>query len=152
MADSLSTDEAVRSLLLLMPRIVGRAKRLPVPDQLRTLDLAPRHLALFAQLQYDGPLSVGELAERLEIAPTTVSLMVAELSRRGALVRREDESDRRRRIIAIAPELAGSIEEWLGGTARAWATALATLTGSERHVVVRALRTFQEALGSAEPG
>jgi DNA-binding MarR family transcriptional regulator len=151
MADSLSTDEAVRSLLLLMPRIVGRAKRLPVPDQLRTLDLAPRHLALFAQLQYDGPLSVGELAERLEIAPTTVSLMVAELSRRGALVRHEDESDRRRRIIAIAPELAGSIEEWLGGTARAWTTALATLTDGERHVVVRALRTFQEALGSAEP-
>ncbi len=152
MTESLSTDEAVRALLLLMPRIVGRAKRLPVPEALRTLDLAPRHLALFAQLQYDGPLSVGELAERLEIAPTTVSLMVAELSRRGALVRREDESDRRRRIIAIAPELAGSIEEWLGGTASAWTTALANLTGSERHVVVRALRTFQEALGSAEPG
>jgi DNA-binding MarR family transcriptional regulator len=148
MTESLSTDEAVRALLLLMPRIVGRAKRLPVPEALRTLDLAPRHLALFAQLQYDGPLSVGELAERLEIAPTTVSLMVAELSRRGALVRHEDESDRRRRIIAIAPELAGSIEEWLGGSAKAWTTALATLTGSERHVVVRALRTFQEALGS----
>jgi DNA-binding MarR family transcriptional regulator len=154
MPESLSTDEAVRSLLLLMPRIVGRVKRLPVPEQLRSFDLelAPRHLALFAHLQYDGPLAVGELAERLEIAPTTVSLMVAELSRRGALVRHEDESDRRRRIIAIAPELAGAIEEWLGGSAKAWTAALAELTGAERHVVVQALRTFQDALGATEPG
>ncbi|MGI5130560.1 MarR family transcriptional regulator [Pseudonocardia sp. CA-107938] len=148
----MSTADAVRSLLLLMPRIVGRVKRLPVPEQLRDLDLdlAPRHLSLFAQLQYDGPLTVGQLAERLEVAPTTVSLMVAELSRRGVLVRREDESDRRRRIVAIAPDLADAIAEWLGGSARAWTAALADLTDAERFVVVQAFRAFQDALGVTE--
>ncbi|MFD8564743.1 hypothetical protein ACFV1N_46395 [Streptosporangium canum] len=69
----MTTDQAVR-FMLLMPGIVGRAKRLPVPEALRTLDLAPRHLSLPAYLQHDGSLTVSQPAERLEIAPTTVSL------------------------------------------------------------------------------
>jgi hypothetical protein len=28
-------DDAIRELLLLMPRMVGRAKRIPVPDELQ---------------------------------------------------------------------------------------------------------------------
>src|SRR5258708_21516426 len=71
----------VCSMLLLRPRLVGRAKRLRVPATLRVLDLAPRHLPLLAYLQYDGPLTVNQLADRLEVAPTTVSLMVGDLSR-----------------------------------------------------------------------
>jgi DNA-binding MarR family transcriptional regulator len=147
MASGLSTDEAVRALLLLMPRLVGRAKRLPMPEALRGLDLAPRHLSLFAQLQYDGPLTIGELAERLEVAPTTVSLMVADLSRRGVLHRREDDADRRRRIVAIAPDMATSIEDWLGASAQAWVAALGGLTSAQRRTVVQALRDFEDALG-----
>ena len=96
-------------MLLLMPRLVGRAKRLPMPAALRGLDLAPRHLALLAYLQYDGPLTVNQLAERLEVAPTTVSLMVGDLSRHGVLTRTEDDADRRRRIVAIAPDYAAPI-------------------------------------------
>ncbi len=65
--DEMTTTQAVRSMLLLMPRLVGRAKRLPVPDAMRGLDLAPRHLALLAHLQYDGPLTVSQLASRLEV-------------------------------------------------------------------------------------
>ena len=30
-SDEMTTAQAVRSMLLLMPRLVGRAKRLPVP-------------------------------------------------------------------------------------------------------------------------
>ena len=105
--DAMTTAQAVRSMLLLMPRLVGRAKRLPIPDTLRGLDLAPRHLALLANLQYDGPLTVSQLADRLEVAPTTVSLMVGDLSRHGILTRQEDNADRRRRIVAIAPDYAG---------------------------------------------
>lgn len=152
MGSGLSTDEAVRALLLLMPRLVGRAKRLPMPDVLRELDLAPRHLSLFAQLQYAGPLTVGELAERLEVAPTTVSLMVAELSRRGVLQRREDDADRRRRIVEIAPHMAAAVEDWLGASAHAWASALGDLTADQRRTVVRALLDYEKALEPDRPG
>ena len=34
-SDTMTTAQAVRSMLLLMPRLVGRAKRLPVPAALR---------------------------------------------------------------------------------------------------------------------
>ncbi|HXT94394.1 MAG TPA: MarR family transcriptional regulator, partial [Trebonia sp.] len=98
----LSVDAAIRALLLLMPRLVGRAKRLPIPAELESYDLAPRHLSLLAYLVFDGPLTVNDLAVRLEVAPTTVSLMVGELSRKGVLERKEDEADRRRRIISVA--------------------------------------------------
>src|SRR5215467_2369980 len=91
-----TTAQAVRSMLLLMPRLVGRAKRLPVPEALRGMDLAPRHLALLAYLQYEGPLTVSQLSDRLEVASTTVSLMISDLSRRGILTRAEDDADRRR--------------------------------------------------------
>src|SRR5882757_8776245 len=50
-SDGPAVNEAVRTLLLLMPRLVGRAKRLPIPPALQGLDLAPRHLALLAHLE-----------------------------------------------------------------------------------------------------
>jgi hypothetical protein len=52
-----------------MPRLVGRTKRIPPPEPLRALQLAPRHLSLLAYLVFDGPLGVKELAARLEVAP-----------------------------------------------------------------------------------
>lgn len=142
----LTTVEAVRSMLLLMPRLVGRAKRLPMPAALRGLDLAPRHLAMLAYLQYEGPLTVSQLADRLEVAPTTVSLMVGDLSRGGVVTRREDDTDRRRRIVAIASEYAQSITEWLSGSATAWSEVLTTLTPAERATIVNTMRAFESAL------
>jgi len=142
----LTVDEAVRALLLLMPRLVGRAKRLPIPPALQSLNLAPRHLALLAHLEYDGPARVNELAARLELAPTTVSLMVSELSRPGVLARTVDPADRRRRIIAIAPAYTAPIGEWLSRSASAWEHVMHGLNPSERATVIAALRTYEAAL------
>src|ERR1700735_1315253 len=97
-ASEMTTAQAVRSMLLLMPRLVGRAKRLPVPKALPGMALAPRPLALLAYLQYDGPLTVSQLADRLEVAPPTVSLMVGDLSRRGILTQAGDDGQRRPRV------------------------------------------------------
>ena len=145
-SDEMTTAEAVRSMLLLMPRLVGRAKRLPMPAVLRGIDLAPRHLALLANLQYEGPLTVNQLAERLEVAPTTVSLMVGDLSRHGVLTRTEDDADRRRRIVAIAPRYAVPITEWLSGSATAWTDVLGALTPGQRATIVTAMRAYEAAL------
>ena len=110
------------------------------------MDLAPRHLALLAYLQYDGPLTVSELADRLEVAPTTVSLMVGDLSRRGILTRAEDDADRRRRIVAIAPDYAAPITEWLSGSAAAWTEVLDALTSAQRATIVATMRAYEAAL------
>jgi len=149
--DEMTTAQAVRSMLLLMPKLVGRAKRLPIPAALRGLDLAPRHLALLAYLQYEGPLTVNELAARLEVAPTTVSLMVGDLSRQGIVTRQEDEADRRRRIVAIAPDYAAPITQWLSGSTAAWTEVLSALTPAERATIVATMRAYEAALDKHRP-
>ncbi|MEV4354023.1 MarR family transcriptional regulator [Nonomuraea sp. NPDC004186] len=144
--DGLSVDDGIRTLLLLMPRMVGRAKRLGVPPELQSLSLAPRHLSLLAYLLFDGPTTVNELAARLEVAPATVSLMVGDLSRKGVLDRREDDADRRRTIVSIADRHQESINEWLGYGAKAWREALEPLTPEQRRMFVDTLMAYEKAL------
>ncbi|MFF4411689.1 MarR family winged helix-turn-helix transcriptional regulator [Streptosporangium sp. NPDC001559] len=142
----LDVDDAIRALLLLMPRMVGRVKRLPVPEPLQSLALGPRHLSLLSYLLFDGPMTVNELAARLEVAPTTVSLMVGELSRKGVLERREDDDDRRRRIVSIAAAGRPVIDDWLARGAVAWRRALEPLTPEQRRMFLDTLGAYQRAV------
>ncbi len=142
----MGVDDAVRALLLLMPRMVGRAKRIKVPAQLESLALAPRHLSLLSYLLFDGPMTVNDLAARLEVAPATVSLMVGDLSRKGILERQEDDNDRRRRIVSVTASHKQAIEDWLARGAKAWKKALAPLSPREREMFVSTLRAYEEEL------
>src|SRR5262245_39125438 len=153
MSTSDTTDNTVRELLLVMPRLVGRVKRLPLPEQLRSLELAPRHLSMLSLLLLDGPLTVSQLAGMLAVAPTTVSLIVSDLSRKGVLVRREDDADRRRRIIDISPDSRRAIAQWLSPGAHAWRHALSPLTPAQQRRFLATLLRYQECVASpgAEP-
>ncbi|GGQ12522.1 MarR family winged helix-turn-helix transcriptional regulator [Streptosporangium pseudovulgare] len=146
----LSVEDGIRTLLLLMPRMVGRTKRIKVPPQLQSLNLAPRHLSLLSYLLFDGPLGVNELAARLEVAPATVSLMVGDLSRRGVVERREDDADRRRTIVCIAEANREAVDRWLAKGARAWRAALEPLTPEERLIFVETLRTYERVVAEEE--
>ena len=151
MSTSDTTDDAVRELLLVMPRLVGRVKRLPLPEQLRSLELAPRHLSMLSLLLLDGPLTVSELAGMLGVAPTTVSLIVSDLSRKGVLVRSEDDADRRRRIIDISPESRPAITQWLSPGAQAWRHALAPLSPAQQRIFVDTLLRYEAAVSPPTP-
>ncbi|MFH8609804.1 MarR family winged helix-turn-helix transcriptional regulator [Streptomyces sp. NPDC018029] len=129
-----------------MPRMVGRVKRIRIPDELQALQLAPRHLSLLAYLLFDGPLSVNDIADRLGVAPTTVSLMVGDLSRKGVLERQEDPADRRRKIVSIADAHRPSIDGWLGRGAHAWRKALAPLSPAERKLFIDTLTAYEDGL------
>ncbi|MES9807927.1 MarR family winged helix-turn-helix transcriptional regulator [Streptomyces cinereoruber] len=139
-------DEAVRTLLLLMPRTVARVKRVRVPEDLQSLTLAPRHLSLLAHLLFDGPLSVNELAAELEVAPTTASLMVGDLAKKGVLERVEDPADRRRKIVSISERYRAAIDGWLGRSADAWRAALAPLDARERRMFIETLAAYEHGL------
>ena len=140
-------EEAVRDLLLLMPRLVARAKRIPPPPELHDLTLGPRHLSLLVFLLLDGPMTVNDLAARLQLAPTTASLLIADLSRKAVLQRTEDDADRRRRIISITAEARPAIETWLAPGAEAWRRALTPLTPAQRRTVVDTLLAYETAAG-----
>jgi len=144
----MSTDDMVRELLLVMPRMVGRIKRLPLPERLQSLDLAPRHLSMLSLLLLDGPQTVSQLAEVLGVAPTTVSLIVSDLSRRGVLVRREDDADRRRRIVGISPDSRDAIAQWLSPGAHAWRSALAPLSPAQQRAFVDTLLRYEAAVST----
>jgi DNA-binding MarR family transcriptional regulator len=144
--DGPDVDDAIRTMLLLMPRLVGRVKKHKVPAELQDFTLAPRHLSLLAYLQFEGRLSVNELAARLEVAPATVSLMVGDLSRQGILHRQEDENDRRRTLVTIADEHHHAINQWLGRGARAWRTVLEPLTPDQRKLVIDTLTAYDRAV------
>lgn len=144
--DGISVDDGIRTLLLLMPRMVGRAKRIRVPEELNGFSLAPRHLSLFSYLLFDGPLTVNELAARLEVAPATVSLMISDLGRQGILDRTPDTADRRRTIVSISPAQRPAIDTWLARGATAWRQALTPLTPAERALFVRTLSAYESAL------
>lgn len=142
--DGVGVEDGVREMLLLMPRLVGRAKRIRVPAALASFTLAPRHLTLLSLLLLDGPMPVNELAKRLEVAPATVSLMVGDLSRQGILDRREDEHDRRRTIVSIAADHRPAIDDWLAVGARAGRHALSPLSPAERRTFLDTLRRYEE--------
>ncbi|GAA0284236.1 MarR family winged helix-turn-helix transcriptional regulator [Actinomadura nitritigenes] len=142
-------DDGIRTMLLLMPRLVSAAKRIRVPDELAAFDLAPRHLSLLAYLLFDGPMGVNELAARLEVAPATVSLMVGDLSRQGILERREDPADRRRTIVSVADAHLPAINGWLGQGAGAWRTALEPLTPAQRRLFIDTLLAYERAVTEA---
>jgi DNA-binding MarR family transcriptional regulator len=89
----------------------------PPPEGLRDVleqaGLGPRHLSSIITLALTGPLSVTELSEHLGLQLSTTSTMVGELSRAGMLRRTEDEQDRRRTIVDLAPEHLGELPGWL---------------------------------------
>ena len=82
----------------------------------------------------------------MEVAPTTVSLMVGELSRKGILQRREDDTDRRRRIVSIADDHRPAIDGWLARGATAWQNALEPLTPDQRRLFVDTLRAYERGI------
>ncbi|MFD9892940.1 MarR family winged helix-turn-helix transcriptional regulator [Amycolatopsis sp. NPDC059027] len=146
-----SVEDGVRQLLLLMPRLIGRAKRTPVPEELSGLSLAPRHLSLLCHLLFDGPTTVTELAGKLELAPTTASLMVGDLSRQGVLERTEDPADRRRTIVSIAEDKRCAVDAWLARGAHAWTRALTPLSPAERKLVIDTLLAYEQDVSGCCP-
>lgn len=56
-------------------------------------------------------MTVGELAQRVGLAPATTSLLANKLNRAGLLERREDDQDRRGTILSLPPLHRAVIEE-----------------------------------------
>ena len=110
--------------------------------------MAPRHLSLLSHPLFDGPLTVSELTERLQVAPTTVSPLVSELAGKGALRRREDEADRRRHIIEGTwhPSSSGSPPAHAPGQ-----RALKPLTPPQWATFVSTLRAYEQAVAETDP-
>jgi DNA-binding MarR family transcriptional regulator len=112
-----------------------------------TAPLSPRHVAALEQL-LDGPATVSELAARLGLTLPTVSGVLADLDRAGFIERHPDPADRRRTIVAVIPDRAALIVEWLDGAARPLARVLDQLSPCEQETFLKAMNLLESELHS----
>jgi DNA-binding MarR family transcriptional regulator len=117
-SSSQSVDEAVAELRQLLSLIFHSLKQRssgapelePLKQSFFEAGLRDRHARLLLTLASTGPVTVGELADRMGLASATTSLLAGELNRAGFLDRQEDEQDRRRTIVSLPKHLQAPLE------------------------------------------
>lgn len=147
-------DEELGAVAARIPALLTAIKAHggPPPPELRPLigspGLGPRHFNALRHVIAGGRMSVSALGARLGVALPTASLMASELSRAGLLTRVEDDADRRRTMVEVAPERAAAIEAFLGRRLEPLRRALDRLSPLERAALVRGLDVLIEEFGA----
>jgi DNA-binding MarR family transcriptional regulator len=103
-------------------------------------------------LSLEGDLTVGELAERVGLAPATTSMLANELNRAGLLERREDDRDRRRTILSVPAEHRAVIEGHARRRIAPLQRALDRLGGRGSEQLLEALSILAEELDAEASG
>jgi DNA-binding MarR family transcriptional regulator len=97
------------------------------------------------------PIRVGDLADRLHLANSTVSGLVGQMMDAGLVARHTDRLDRRAASVAVTEAGRARLAEWERAHERRIGTALDQLPAANRTSVVKALpalRRLAEILSS----
>ena len=70
-----------------------------------------RHVAMLISLAIEGPATVSELGQRLDMTSAHASLVVGELARAGLVERNHDERDRRLIIVSLSDAAKPAVAE-----------------------------------------
>lgn len=116
-------------------------KALPhaIPSEWVELDVTMLQLKTMLLVYIDGPISVGSLASRLQIALPTVSGVLNRLERRGLMERQRDQADRRLVICQLTEEGRERID-------RLWELSWARLAKLLEPMTLEQLRIVSEAM------
>lgn len=101
------------------------------PPQWVRYDLSFGQLRLLFFLSRFGPISVGRLADRLNVSDATASEIVDRLERRGLVARSHSPEDRRRVACALSDDGVRLLAEIAGTRREALRAALSTLDDEE---------------------
>ncbi|HVU74581.1 MAG TPA: MarR family transcriptional regulator [Mycobacteriales bacterium] len=133
-------DEALAEVVARLRRALRRSVRPDLPAE--ALQVA--HIELLQSLADEPGLRASDLAQRLLLAPTTVSTLIGQLLDRGCLERRPHAQDRRAWNLHLTPLGRRRLGDWQRATRRALALALAQIGPDERD----AIRAATPALGA----
>lgn len=118
-------------------RAVRRGFPRPLPDAqvsvLRTVEAAPG-------------IGTAAVADRLQVAPNTVSTLVGELVAAGLLVRTRSETDRRATSLSLTDHARAELLLWSEHRDRVLTAALEQLTAVERAALAEALPAVRRLL------
>jgi DNA-binding MarR family transcriptional regulator len=150
----LSTADALRELIDVLPRVLRGLRRIKAEQgddkELNPAgNLGPRH-GKVVLLLLDGPQTVGQLAQTLDLTLASTSNLVADLDHAGLAQRHQDPDDRRRTIVSIVPERREAIQAWLTTATAPLRRTLDRLTANERASLIKGLDTLAEELGPLE--
>jgi DNA-binding MarR family transcriptional regulator len=152
-----SRDDVGDVLRLFVNVVTGLKRgRTDVPNKLRDMfesgGLGPRHVPVLMAVAFGGPLSVGEIAERIGLSLATTSLMVGELDRQGIVVRAEDERDRRRTMVRLHDDHRAIVDAWSAERTSPVLRALQRMSPTVRKHFLEGLAVLAaEAQADAEP-
>ncbi|RNI24614.1 MarR family transcriptional regulator [Flexivirga caeni] len=91
-----------------------------------------------------GPMSQGELAERMDIDAPAASVLVSDLVERGYVERVADAQDGRRKLVHLTTD-GQELLESLRSAADVIPSPVSTLTGSERRELTRLIDKMRAA-------
>jgi len=94
----------------------------------------------------DGPLRVGEIAQRMQVVGPHVTRQVNELERRRLVRRVVDPDDQRARLIEATPEGSASADRYLEAIFGYFNQALADWSAEDRRALGRLLGRFTDDL------
>ena len=122
----------------------------PVRAAFAEAGIAGRHKRLLITLGSTGPLSVGELAKRMNLTSATTSLIAGELERAGFLERHEDPNDRRRTIVSLPEHLRAPFAVLASASAEPFRRTLEQLDQPAREHFLAGLRLLAAETSQSE--
>lgn len=151
-----SLEGQLADLRLLFPMVTRGLRRRPLPapatlkDTLRGKLFSSRHFLALMHLADAGRMSIGELAERLDVAMPTVSVVIHHLAEHGLVRLEGDAADRRRTFACIDPLHRRWVEAALNRFSAPLHRTLLRLQPEERACFVKAMRLLAEEVSTNE--
>jgi DNA-binding MarR family transcriptional regulator len=146
-----ATVASPQQLAALLNRLSHQVNRTAAPDMFRVLgelDLSFTQVKALFHLQEQPELAVKEIASRLGMSLAAVSRSVDGLVQRGLVARRESESDRRSRQIALLPQGRAVLDRVMAAREAALVAWASELADADRDALHTALLPIVERLPS----
>jgi MarR family 2-MHQ and catechol resistance regulon transcriptional repressor len=112
------------------------------------LGMAYSDFGVLEALLHKGPLTIGELGEKVLLTSGSMTAAINRLEKRGLVTRRENAGDRRARVIELTPKGRELIRDAFRDHKRAMEFATVGLSSVDRQTLVNLLR--QLGLSAAE--
>ena len=109
-------------------------------------ELSTAQVELLLAVERRPGISVRDAADRLNLAPNTISTLVRQLTGRGLMIREQDADDRRVAQLTISEDAASRFAEWRSARAHVLEEALAHLGESDRRLLVAAMPALRELI------
>lgn len=117
-----------------------RAMEAEAGRSIATLGLCQSDFGVMEALLHKGPLPVKALGEKVLLTSGSMTAAIDRLERRGWVLRGDDFSDRRSRIVRLTPEGRKTIQTLFRSHERDMERAAAGLSSSERADLIELLR------------